>query len=185
MTFSIELFFWMAVKSCSKDRVRTLYLTLRVLGKLTFEHVQLTFEPGRLAYVTLFVGVPSYNLIKISLSCVRYLKPKHLSTSEFLSDVTTPEGVRYLQPGFTRLNREDFVASFLLSPTFRDIRRVVHSGDSVQEHWVQVSDNHNFLCFLFILFTCYVVSVVLSASDRPKFLVSYVTSLFCGQFRNL
>uniref|UniRef100_A0A7I4CW03 ABC transporter domain-containing protein n=1 Tax=Physcomitrium patens TaxID=3218 RepID=A0A7I4CW03_PHYPA len=66
-----------------------------------------------------------------------YLKPKHLSTSEFLSDVTTPEGVRYLQPGFTRLNREDFVASFLLSPTFRDIRRVVHSGDSVQEHWVQ------------------------------------------------
>ena len=82
----------------------------------------------------------SSHSIYIALICFRYHKPKHLSTNEFLSDVTTPEGVRYLQPGRTRLDREEFVAKFLLSPTFRDIRRVVDSSDLVQEYWIQVLD---------------------------------------------
>lgn len=74
----------------------------------------------------------------IASSLFRYVKPNHLSTSEFLQEVTTPEGVRYLQPGYPRLERDDFVASFLLSPTFRDICRVVDSVDLVQELWLQV-----------------------------------------------
>lgn len=80
----------------------------------------------------------SSNQIPVIIS--RYLKPKHLSTCEFLSDVTTSEGARYLKPGCARLSREDFVTQFLLSPTFRDIRRVIDNTDLVQEHWVQVSD---------------------------------------------
>lgn len=83
------------------------------------------------------------------LICFRYVKPRHFSTSEFLSDVTTPEGVRYLQPGYPKLEREDFIASFLLSPTFRDIRRVVDSADPTREQvWVQVSVryDHILLC---------------------------------------
>lgn len=68
----------------------------------------------------------------------RYFKANHVSTNEFLSEVTTPEGVRYLRPGYPRLEHEDFVASFLLSPTCRDIRRVVNCVDNVEELWAQV-----------------------------------------------
>ncbi len=67
----------------------------------------------------------------------RYVKPKNLSVSEFLSEVTTPEGAHYLRPGYPKLMVEEFAANFLLSPTFRDIRRVVNSSDLLQELWVE------------------------------------------------
>jgi hypothetical protein len=67
----------------------------------------------------------------------RYVKPKNLSISEFLSEVTTPEGAHYLQPGYPKLMVEEFAANFLLSPTFRDIRRVVNSSDLLEELWVE------------------------------------------------
>jgi ABC-type multidrug transport system ATPase subunit/ABC-type multidrug transport system permease subunit len=66
-----------------------------------------------------------------------YVKPKNLSISEFLSEVTTPEGAHYLRPGHPKLMVEEFAANFLLSPTFRDIRRVVNSSDLLQELWVE------------------------------------------------
>lgn len=129
----------MAAKSCSRDLDRTYYRTLRALGKLTFNCVMSSVsEPFWYSFfsVAFFVLVSSNYT---TLLCVRYVKPRHFSTSEFLSDVTTPGGVRYLQPGYPKLEREDFIASFLLSPTFRDIRRVVDNADLTREQiWVQV-----------------------------------------------
>lgn len=127
----------MAAKSCSRDLARTYYHTLRVLGKLTINCMMGSCLRALSFWKSTDVLVSSNEK---PLICFRYVKPRNFSTSEFLSDVTTPEGVRYLQPGYPKLEREDFIASFLLSPTFRDIRRVVDNADSTQEQvWVQVT----------------------------------------------
>lgn len=66
-----------------------------------------------------------------------YKKPKHLGTGEFLQEVTTGDGVAYLQPGFRKLTLEDFVISYKGSNTYRDISRIVNGSELVQELWVQ------------------------------------------------
>eukprot|EP00250_Pteridium_aquilinum_P022489 c25391_g2_i1 orf=308-5194(-) len=68
-----------------------------------------------------------------------YKKPKHLGTGEFLQEVTTGDGVVYLQPGFRKLTLEDFVISYKNSNLYRDICRIVNSSELVQELWVQGS----------------------------------------------
>jgi hypothetical protein len=69
------------------------------------------------------------------------VKPKNLSISEFLSEVTTPEGAHYLRPGYPKLMVEEFAANFLLSPMFQDIHRVVNSSSEdplcLQQFWVE------------------------------------------------
>ncbi|KAH7282783.1 hypothetical protein KP509_35G047300 [Ceratopteris richardii] len=66
-----------------------------------------------------------------------YRKPKHLSTGEFLQEVTTPDGAAYLQPGFSRLSVEEFVIKYKSSDTYKDVLRVVNSSELVQQLWVQ------------------------------------------------
>jgi hypothetical protein len=131
----------MAAKSCTKAHARTYYRILRVLGKLTVNCVVGSYLRDLSCNFHLTESLMCLSQSnQIPLIFFRYVKPKHFSTSAFLSEVTTPEGVRYLQPGYPPLEREDFIASFLLSSTFRDIRRVVDCADSTQEQiWVQVS----------------------------------------------
>ncbi|KAL2613833.1 hypothetical protein R1flu_025525 [Riccia fluitans] len=66
-----------------------------------------------------------------------YFKPNHVSIAEFLEEVTTPEGVRYLQAGFPRLDFDGFEAAFKNSDCYKDICRVVDSPELLQEFWMQ------------------------------------------------
>ncbi|MCO5571123.1 hypothetical protein L7F22_024855 [Adiantum nelumboides] len=68
---------------------------------------------------------------------IGYKKPKHLSTGEFLQEVTTADGAEYLQPGFRKLTVEDFVIAYKSSSLYRDVLRIVNGPELVQELWVQ------------------------------------------------
>ncbi|KAJ7522819.1 hypothetical protein O6H91_18G028200 [Diphasiastrum complanatum] len=66
-----------------------------------------------------------------------YVKPKHVGVGEFLEEVTTSEGLKYLQPGFSRLDLDGFLSAYKSSDIYKDICRVVDDPEVHQEFWVK------------------------------------------------
>lgn len=66
-----------------------------------------------------------------------YVKPRQLTVAEFLEEVTSTDGARYLQPGFSTLGIEGFVAEYKKSDQYKDICRVVDNKELVEELWVE------------------------------------------------
>jgi hypothetical protein len=83
--------------------------------------------------VTTDVNIPRFCLV----DC-RYVKPRQLTVPEFLEEVTTSDGILYLQPGLPKLDIEGFAAEFKKSDHYKDILRVVDSPEIVEEFWVEV-----------------------------------------------
>ena len=74
----------------------------------------------------------------------RYKKPRHLSVGEFLQEVTTEDGAVYLQPGFRKLNLDEFILLYKNSDMHQDICRVIDSPGLLQQLWVQVCTRRSF-----------------------------------------
>ncbi|KAG6540811.1 hypothetical protein Mapa_017836 [Marchantia paleacea] len=68
-----------------------------------------------------------------------FYKPKHVSIAEFLEEVTTSDGLKYLQSGFPRLDLNDFEAAYKNSDAYKDVCRVVDSPELLHQYWVQGS----------------------------------------------
>ncbi|KAL3683081.1 hypothetical protein R1sor_001103 [Riccia sorocarpa] len=66
-----------------------------------------------------------------------YTKPKHVDVADFLQEITTPDGIHFIEPGFRPLNTEEFHAAYLKSDMYTDVLRVVNNPKVVQEIWVQ------------------------------------------------
>lgn len=61
---------------------------------------------------------------------VRYIKPDFLDITEFLQEVTSPDGAQWLSPGHSPLDLGGFVSAYEATPHYADILRVVNSPDS-------------------------------------------------------
>lgn len=57
----------------------------------------------------------------------RYVKPKHVDVADFLQEVTTPDGLQFLQSGYTPLTTDGFVEAYMDSDLHRDVLRIVNS----------------------------------------------------------
>ncbi|BBN17690.1 protein MpABCG27 [Marchantia polymorpha subsp. ruderalis] len=68
-----------------------------------------------------------------------FFKPKHVSIAEFLEEVTTSDGLQYLQPGFQRLDLNGFETAYKNSDAYKDVCRVVDSPELLHQYWVQGS----------------------------------------------
>eukprot|EP00850_Spirogloea_muscicola_P004781 SM000021S06414 [mRNA] locus=s21:129930:140406:+ [translate_table: standard] len=68
-----------------------------------------------------------------------YIKPLHVCAPEFLVDVTTEEGWRFLQPGAQRLEFDGFVQAYQNSDLYKDTLRIVESPELHLNYWVQAS----------------------------------------------
>ncbi|KAL2652756.1 hypothetical protein R1flu_020884 [Riccia fluitans] len=66
-----------------------------------------------------------------------YTKPKHVDVADFLQEITTADGVHFIEPGFRPLNTEEFHAAYLKSDMYADVLRIVNNPKVVQEIWVQ------------------------------------------------
>ncbi|OAE18414.1 hypothetical protein AXG93_3426s1070 [Marchantia polymorpha subsp. ruderalis] len=66
-----------------------------------------------------------------------YAKPKHVDVADFLQEITTSDGVHFVQPGFLPLTHEEFHAAYLRSEMHADVERIVNNPKTIQELWVQ------------------------------------------------
>ncbi|GAQ83467.1 pleiotropic drug resistance protein [Klebsormidium nitens] len=58
-----------------------------------------------------------------------YIKPDFLDITEFLQEVTSPDGAQWLSPGHSPLDLGGFVSAYEATPHYADILRVVNSAD--------------------------------------------------------
>jgi hypothetical protein len=67
---------------------------------------------------------------------------------EFLQEVTTEDGVAYLQQGYRKLTLDEFILLYKNSDMHQDICRVIDSPGLLQELWVQVCVVTHFSSFV-------------------------------------
>ena len=53
------------------------------------------------------------------------MKPKHVDVADFLQEISTEEGIRYLPPGQKQLTINEFVNAYMASDMYKDIERIL------------------------------------------------------------
>lgn len=84
-------------------------------------------------HVRFFIILKSSNICRL----LRYIKPSHMESSEFLEDILAGDGSQYIVPGATPSTLEELVDCYRASDHYKDIMRTVNQDDVKHTYWVE------------------------------------------------
>lgn len=68
---------------------------------------------------------------------LRYIKPSHVESCEFLEDIVAGYGSQYIAPGAAPYTLEELAECYRASDHYKDVMRIVHEGEVKHTYWVE------------------------------------------------